>query len=50
MITDADFLQWIVEEGYIYIGDHDYVYPDIDGTIGEEDLYKEYLKIQNRQN
>jgi hypothetical protein len=40
----TSFAEWIKKEGYIYVGEHDYMYPDADGLIGGGYLFEEFIK------
>lgn len=39
----TSFAEWINKEGYIYAGEHDYMYPDANGLIGGDYLFKEFI-------
>lgn len=46
-MTAISFSKWIREQGYIYAGEGDYMYPDADGLIGGGWLFDEFSKKSN---
>lgn len=40
----TSFAEWINKEGYIYVGEHDYMYPDANGLVGGGYLFDQFIK------